>query len=279
MSSDGSASAPTGESLIDHLREAILTGIAITIPLVVTVYVLTAVLDFIISALDPIINVLQYFGIIQTFESATLIVFLIEIGIYPVVVDFLTELVAIFLMLGFVVLVGTVGHNRYGEHIVDIFDFAIASIPGLGTVYKSFRRMGDVMLGDEDENFQEVKLVEAFGDDLYVIGFKTTDSPKSVEDSAGHEKMISIFLPLAPNPVTGGFLTYVPEDRVHDIDMEIDEAVRSILTSGVATGPGAKDSGPITLDDIGDVTSVDPLPGSESDDERDDRNETTASDA
>jgi uncharacterized membrane protein len=260
MSADGTPTTEAGEeSVVEHLRESILTGVAITVPLVVTVYVLTALLDFIVEALAPFIDLLRYLGVIQALESARLIVFLVDIGVYSVVVDFLTELIAVAILLGFVVVVGTVGHNRYGEHIVDVFDFVIASIPGVGTVYKSFRRMGDVMLGDEGENFQEVKLVQCFGENVYVIGFKTTDSPKSVENSAGHDEMVSMFLPLAPNPVTGGFLTYIPTSQVHDIDMTVDEAVRSILTSGVATGPGADSSGPITLNDIQEVTNVDPL--------------------
>lgn len=261
MGADGSAGTDeTSESLVEYLQEAVLTGIAITIPLVVTVYVLTAILDFIVDALDPIIALLRYLGVIQAIEGTSLIGFLVEFELYSLVVDFLTELIAIVILLGFVVLVGTVGHNRYGEHVVDVFDYAIASIPGLGTVYKSFRRMGDVMLGEDGENFQEVKLVECFGENVYVIGFKTTDSPRSVEHSAGHQEMISIFLPLAPNPVTGGFLTYIPESQVHDIDMTIDEAVRSILTSGVATGPNASSAGPISLDDIQDVTEVPDMP-------------------
>jgi uncharacterized membrane protein len=116
--------------------------------------------------------------------------------------------------------------------------------------------MGDVMLGDEGENFQEVKLVQCFGDEVYVIGFKTTDSPESVERSADREKMVSMFLPLAPNPVTGGFLTYIPEKNLYDIEMTVDEAIRSILTSGVATGPETDDGRTFSLDDVKEVTDI-----------------------
>jgi uncharacterized membrane protein len=52
--------------------------------------------------------------------------------------------------------VRTLGRNRYGERPIDLFDLfdsAITSIPGLGAVYKSFRRMGDVMLDGGSENF------------------------------------------------------------------------------------------------------------------------------
>ena len=164
---------------------------------------------------------------------------------------------------------GTVGRNQYGERLISAFDLVIASIPGLGTIYKSFRRMGDVMLGEDGENFQEVKLVECFGDDVFVLGFKTSDSPATIEDGANQGEMVSMFLPLAPNPVTGGFLTYVPKADVRDVDMTVEEGVRSILTSGVATAPERADSRQLGIDDveiIGGVESLTPGSGGDEDD-------------
>ena len=248
------AAKETGVSAYAGMRDTILTGVAITVPLVVTLYVLTVALDFITEALGPFIRLLRWLGIIQGLERVELISLLIDAGVYSLVIDFLTELIAIAILLGVVVLVGTVGRNRYGERIIDMVDLGIASIPGIGTVYKSFRRMGDVMLDETGENFQDVKLVECFGGNVYVLGFRTSDSPPTIEETAGHEEMVSMFLPLAPNPVTGGFLTYIPEDDVHDIDMTIEEGVRSILTSGIATGEGAQQHQQITMGDLESVT-------------------------
>jgi uncharacterized membrane protein len=154
-------------------------------------------------------------------------------------------------------------------HFLEVLPvLAIASIPGLGTIYKSFRRMGDVMLGEDGENFQEVKLVECFGDDVFVLGFKTSDSPPTIEDSANQGEMVSMFLPLAPNPVTGGFLTYVPKEDVHDVDMTVEEGVRSILTSGVATAPERADSRQLGMDDVEFIGGVESLtPGSDGDED------------
>jgi uncharacterized membrane protein len=112
------------------------------------------------------------------------------------------------------------------------------------------------MLDEGGENFQDIKLVECFEEDIYVLGFKTSDSPATIEESTGHEDMVSMFLPLAPNPVTGGLLTYVPESQIYDIDMTVEEGVRSILTSGVATGKGVEESTQLTMDDIRRVTDL-----------------------
>jgi hypothetical protein len=46
--------------------------------------------------------------------------------------------------------------------------------------------------------------------------------------------MQTLFLPMAPNPVMGGYVIHVSEERVIDVDMTVQEGIRSIVTSGVA---------------------------------------------
>jgi len=251
-----STARETGGSLYDRTQRTLLTGVAITIPLIVTLYVFTVALNFVSGALDPFIALLQWFGIIEQFERVRFIALLIDVGIYTYVVDFFTEFVALLVLFLIVAGLGTIGRNRYGERLIEYVDITIMAIPGIGTVYRSFRRMGDVMFDEGGENFQEIKLIQCFEEDVYVLGFKTSDSPATIEESTGHEDMVSMFLPLAPNPVTGGLLTYVPESNVYDIDMTVEEGVRSILTSGVATGQGVDESTQLTMDDLTRVTDL-----------------------
>ncbi|WP_380678273.1 DUF502 domain-containing protein [Salinigranum sp. GCM10025319] len=262
MSRDGqrSGAVEAGKSVYGTALEVLLTGFTILVPVVITIYLINMTLDLLTDALAPVIALLQWFEVIQWFARSEFGVLLVELGIYSNVVDFFTELVTVIVLLTVVVLVGTVGHNRYGEMIIDYVDLVISSIPGVGTVYGSFRRMSDAMLDQEADDFKEVKLVECLGDDLYVIGFETGPSPSSVHDATGNEEMVTMFLPMAPNPVTGGFLTHVPRSRVYDVDMTIEEGIRSILTSGVATGDRDGDGRPeLSMDDIGDVADIDTI--------------------
>ena len=55
---------------------------------------------------------------------------------------------------------------------------------------------------------------------------------------------MTLFVPMAPNPVTGGVLVYVPTDRVVDVDPSTDQAVQATLTSGIGTDdPDAPSTG------------------------------------
>lgn len=246
------AAKEAGKSLYEGTLDVLMTGIAIIVPLVITVYVLNVALGFVGSALRPFIALLEYFGLIAAFKRVELVVLLIDLG----VIDLLEELIALAILLGVIIVVGSLGHHRYGERVIDMVDLMIASIPGIGTVYKSFRRMGDVMLDDTAENFQDIRLVETLGDEMYVIGFETAIAPPAIGEATGHDEMVTMFLPLAPNPVTGGFLTYVPRERVHDVDMTIEEGIRSILTSGVASGDG-DDFTEVTMGELDQLTDLD----------------------
>jgi len=240
----------TGKSLYSRAYNSLITGVAIMIPVIVTLYIVSIAIGFIRNALDPLIRILRWAGVIQRIESGGFVQLLIEIGIYTDVVAFVSELIAIAVLVLVIAIVGVVGRNHYGQRVVDVFDLMLSSIPGVGTVYKSFRRMGDVVLDEQDNKFQEVKLVQCFDENVYVLGFKTGDAPVTIEDSTDHEEMVSMFLPLAPNPVTGGLLTYIPQSDVYDIDMTIEEGIQSILTSGVATDKGASGTLNIGLEDL-----------------------------
>ncbi len=248
-----------GKSAYGTALEVLLTGFAILIPVVITVYLVNMMLDLMTDALVPVIGILQWAGVIERLSDAGVGRILVQAGLYSTVVDFYTELITLIVLLAVVVAVGTVGHNRYGEIVIDYVDLAITSIPGVGTVYGSFRRMSDAMLDQGADEFREVKLVECLGDELYVIGFETGPSPDSVNEATGHDEMVTMFLPMAPNPVTGGFLTHVPRSRVHDVDMTIEEGIRSILTSGVATGEGSNQAQVPSMDELMDATDIESL--------------------
>ena len=241
------AARDAGRSLYRTALDVVLTGFAVILPLVVTVYVLNAALGIVTGALNPVIKVLQWAGLIEGVKDVGVVQLLIELGLYSNVIDFLTELIAVFILVVSIVVIGVVARNRHGERIIDYFDFLITAIPGVGAVYKSFRRMGDTMLAGDTQSFQEVKLVEFPTEGSYVIGFETNSTPDRIRDAAGvDEEMVTLFLPLAPNPVMGGHLVNLSVDRVCDVDLSVEEGMQAIVTTGMAVDEG-------TFDETGEV--------------------------
>lgn len=225
----------SGRSALRILENVVLTGFAIVLPLFLTLYIIWFVISWIGQILRPTVSVLEAAGVIGFFERYELILFLIETGIYNDVIHFLSEIIAILLFFLLLIVVGSVARYRYGEILVSAFDYLIASVPGIGTVYQTLRRVGNIVAGDNVSEFEAVKLVELLSEETYLIGFQTGTSPDPIADSIDTEELITLFVPMAPNPVTGGFLVYVPRDRVFDVDLSVDEAVTAILTSGLAS--------------------------------------------
>jgi uncharacterized membrane protein len=225
-----------GQSAYRTAVDVVLTGVVTLLPVVITVYVLDAALGIIVSVLDPFVKIMRFVGVLGVVRSNVVVAFLVEVGIYGSTVEFVSELTAMLILGVVVVTVGSLARNRYGERLVDAFDYLFALVPGLGSVYRGFRRMGDVVLESEVDNFRSVKLVEFPRDGSFVIGFETATPPRSIRRSAREADMTTLFLPLAPNPVMGGFLAHLPEDRVRDLDMTVEEGVQSVVTSGIAVG-------------------------------------------
>lgn len=220
-------------NVLRKLRDVVFTGLAIIVPIVLTLYLIWVTIDLFGRMLRPFVQALEFVGIIEFFRRRRLLQFLIEMNLYSDVIGVLSEMIAVALFFGVVVLIGALARYRYGESIIGSFDYVIASVPGVGTVYQSLRRVGKIVLTETSDEFHAVKLVEFLSEETYVIAFKTSEPPRTIETATGHPAMETLFIPMAPNPVTGGFLTYVPKDRVIDVDMPINDAVQAILTSGI----------------------------------------------
>jgi uncharacterized membrane protein len=228
------------------LRQALVTGTAIVVPFVVTVIVLSILLGYIRGALTTLVSTIAYvYPAAANDQTVTLAI----------------QIIAPILLFCYILLVGlVVNATVYGEKAVDLFDALMSAIPGVGSVYDSFRQMGDIVLESEGQNFREVKLVEFPNDGAYTLGFVTTETPQTLAGPAGHEQMYTMFLPLAPNPVMGGHLVHLPAEKVMDVEMTVEEGIQAVVTSGVAVGGASGGDDPavgLSEDQLAELSRLD----------------------
>ena len=231
--SPGRAVSRSAPSLRKRLRSILLSGVALTIPLIVTLIVLQFVVNFVLGSIGP---------------AATFVSRALGFGqVDPLVL----RIAAVGTLVGLVFVVGLVAHVRQGDEIEELFDAVMESIPAVGSVYTSFNEMTEMLISNDTRSFQEVKLVEFPVEGSYSLAFVTADSPAEVETATDHDEMQTLFLPMAPNPVMGGYVLHVSTDRVHDVDLSVEEGIRSIVTSGVATGETHEHDAELV--DLGDI--------------------------
>ena len=132
-------------------------------------------------------------------------------------------------------LVGIVAEYTPGRHISKRVHATMETIPGVSTVYESVRRASTMLVDDETEPFQVVKLVEFPSQNTYALGFLTATTPPVIEACVDSEELVTIRVPLGPNPTTNGFVMRMPVDNVYDIDITVEAATRSVATLGVAS--------------------------------------------
>ncbi|WP_049972427.1 DUF502 domain-containing protein [Haladaptatus cibarius] len=220
-------------SPLGMLREAALTGVTVVVPLLITVYVLVVLLDFVAKVLRPLLK----------FVSID--------SIYVLGGVTMATVSALILVIGFM------AHSPMGERAIDNFDQAISQVPGFGTIYRSFRRMGDAMVESDADHFRDVKLLEFPTDGTYTFAFVTADTPDGIESALGEGPMTTVFLPMAPNPVMGGFVVNVPEDDLVDVDLSLEEAFRGIVTSGVGLDEMNASTNGLTEEELRQLTGYD----------------------
>ena len=227
---------------VELLRRAFLTGIAVIVPAVITLAVLAfafnAVYDYLDAFSSAIVAVSPGAGL--PLVSAISRELAIEIAT-PVV------FVAAILLIG-----AAVESSRYGERAVDYVDYAVERVPGVGSVYQGFRQMSDAMLDSDGGNFREVVLVEFPTEGTYTLAFVTSETPDVIADHADGEGdgMRTLFMPMAPNPVMGGHVVFVPDRRIVDVELTVDEGIRALVTSGVALEEVAADLEDVDAEDL-----------------------------
>ncbi|SDZ82127.1 Uncharacterized membrane protein [Haloplanus vescus] len=200
-------------------RQAFVTGAAVTLPLIVTLVVVGAVVNFVSRQLDPLVGVVT---------SLT--------GLNPAS-EVVVKLLTVLTLLATIFCIGAVTERRPNRSgFGAFFDTLVSRIPGVGSLYQSIDEMSGLLLDSDTDSFQEVKLVEFPERGSYSVAFLTAETPDVVAESVGEDEMVTVFLPMAPNPVMGGYVLHVADEQVYDVDMTVEEGIQSIVTSGVATG-------------------------------------------
>ncbi len=115
-------------------------------------------------------------------------------------------------------------------------------IPLIKSVYGSIRDLLSFISGGKESESQQVVTV-SLDNGLRVIGFITRDSLEDLPAGAGANEDIVVYIPLGY--MIGGHTVLVSRSRVQPIDLPKEDAMRFVLTGGLASpGNGNHRNGP-----------------------------------
>jgi uncharacterized membrane protein len=236
----------------DDFKRNFVTGIAALFPILVTLFLLTWLYHLLEGTVGKYTNV-AFEGVLARLPSAFRFVFPgageaeTDVGTrlayaqhnFPdsvgVIFGLLLAAVAIYL-------IGKLLRGYIGHHVMDGVDAFFERFPVIKAIYPYARQVGDLVFGPtERRRFSSVVAVEYPRAGVYTIGFQTGDGVESLNARSG-QKLVSVFLPTSPTPVSGT-VVMVPADEVIHLDMTVDEAFRYCITAGMLVagshGPAA----------------------------------------
>lgn len=215
MGKDGKTYGNLKLSSGNYLRKSIVTGTAIVLPVLVTTIIFLFIVNFISGLLDPFVIPIQ----MGPGDTSPLVSKLIAVGV----------------LFGIIIFVGAFTESRVGgDRLKRSLDTVMAQIPGVRSIYSPLDQISTMLLEGDTQNFQDVLLVEYPREGCYSIAFQTSRPPETIERVTEKDDLLTVFLPMGPNPFMGGFIVHVSEEDVYRLDLSVEEGISSIVSFGVA---------------------------------------------
>jgi uncharacterized membrane protein len=203
-----------------RLRRYIVAGILVWLPIGVTVFLLR----ILVGLLDQSLLLIP-----EQYRPEELIGFTIP-GL------------GLVLTLLILLITGVLAANIVGRSMVGLWESMLERIPVVRSVYSAAKNFAEIVFSDSSQSFKKVLLIEYPRKGLYSLAFQTSSQLGEVQERTG-EKVICAFVPTTPNP-TSGLIIVVPRKDVIELDMEVDEALKMIISLGVVVPTWNNDKNP-----------------------------------
>ena len=205
---------PLSARLQNDLKNDLIAGLLVVIPLATTIWLSTIVSKFVLAFVTSIPKQFNPF-----------------INLNPLLQDLINLALGLTVPLMGILLIGLMARNIVGRWLLEFGEGTLQRIPLAGSVYKTLKQLLETFLRDNSRRFRRVVLVEYPREGLYSVGFVTGQVGPSLQSDLG-QNLLSVFIPTAPNPTTGWY-TLVPEASVRELDISVEDAFRTIISAGI----------------------------------------------
>ena len=205
------------------MKKSFLTGLIILLPAVVTFFLLTLVLDIFTS---PFLELVSKFlsnhkNLIPIFNS-------------PVFVAILGKIIIIIFFTIAIILLGMLGQWFLFKAILHGANAILMKIPFFKSIYHTAKDLiSSVFSIDERKAFVHPLMVPFPSEKSYSVSFLSGTVPPECQSKI-NKKLVSVFVPTAPHPISG-YLIFVSEDEIDNINMTNEQAVKFTVSCGVIT--------------------------------------------
>ena len=141
-------------------------------------------------------------------------------------------------------LTGVLAANFVGKSMVSFGESLLDRIPFVRSIYSATKNFAEIVFSGSGQSFKKVLLIEYPRKGIYSLAFQTSSELGEVQERVG-EDLVCTFVPTTPNP-TSGYIIVLPKKDIIELDMEVEQALKMIMSLGVVVPSwGKKD-----LDDL-----------------------------
>ena len=191
------------------MKKYLITGLLIWIPLVITLWVLKAIVDLLdqsLLLLPASVHTENWLGVhIPGLGAILTIVIVLFTGVFAT--------------------------NFFGAQLVEVWHEILHRIPVVSSIYSSVKQISDTLFSTSGQAFRKALLVQWPREGVWTIAFLTGKPGAGV---ARHlpDDCLAVYVPTTPNP-TGGYFVILPREDVVELDMSVDQALKYIISMGV----------------------------------------------
>jgi uncharacterized membrane protein len=190
------------------LRDVLIAGLVVTVPIGLTIWIFIWLFNTIDGVLKPLIKTIWNVDLTG-----------VGFGV----------------LVALVLIVGLIGTNVIGKRIVHWGESLIAKIPISRTLYEGIRQMMQSYSEKDKTGFLQVVMVEYPRKGVHTLAFVTNEYT-----TESGEKMISVFIPNSPNPMSG-FLHIFNDAEITRTQLTVEEGLKLVVSAGRMASPEVGD--------------------------------------
>lgn len=217
------------QRLKQDLKNDLIAGILVVIPLATTIWLSFIIANWAIKFLTRIPKQLNPFE-----------------GLTPLVTNMLNFSIGLTAPLALILLIGLMARNIVGRWLLDVGEQLLQGIPLAGSIYKTLKQILETLFKDSKSKFRGVVMLEYPRQGIWTIGF-VTGKASNIIQSHLEKPMLSIFIPTTPNP-TSGWYAIVPEKEVINLSISIEDAFKILISGGIVSPDNPKPPIPLSLE-------------------------------
>lgn len=195
--------------MLVKLRKYFFYGLAVFLPMALTIYLFILMVNFADSLIGKYIKP----------------ILIHELGFY-------IPGLGIVLCVVLITLIGFIFNNYLGRILQRWFEQIMMALPFTRQVYPAFKEIAYFLFNREKTTFQQVVIIEYPRKGLYSMGFMTNDTSRRITVQTKIEEMVNVYIPSSPSPVTGYIIMVNKKDLMYP-DMTVEEAIKFIISGGV----------------------------------------------